>query len=74
MSLAITTSKEQLHRVYTAVLKGIHDVFSSDFDYSIDPILLKKILSGKGHWVPKKELLGFNFDGVDHTLWVAESK
>ena len=41
ISLAIATAKDQLNRVATAVMTGIHDVFPLDTENSEDDISLK---------------------------------
>lgn len=74
MSLAIGTSKETLQHVSTAIMKGIHDVFPAEEDPTKDPISFKKIKKGEGHWALEKELLGFDFDGVAHTIWLSAAK
>ncbi len=43
-------------------------------DDSKDPISAKKLNKGKGTFDTKKCLLGFDFDGVNKTIWLEEAK
>jgi hypothetical protein len=74
MSLVIATSRQQLDHVSAGIMMGIHDVFPPDADDSNDPISLKKLRHGEGQYSTSKTLLGFDFDGVNKTLWLEESK
>ena len=74
MSLVIPTSGKQLQHVANAVMRGIHDVFTPDDDDCNDPILVKKLEKGDGKFCTKKCILGFDFDGVEKTLWLEEEK
>ena len=38
------------------------------------PILEKKLKQGNGRYATKKIILGFEFDGVNKTLWLEEAK
>jgi hypothetical protein len=72
---AITpTSKEQIKHVARGILHGIHDVFPPSKDDERDPISLEKLKKGKGTYDTTKCLLGFDFDGVNKTMWLEESK
>jgi hypothetical protein len=53
---------------------GIHNVFPQDDKEEDDPISLKKLLQQDGAWEMIKDLLGFVFNGVDHTMWLLEGK
>ncbi len=55
-------------------MAGIHDVFPADDDDSNDPILEKKLKQGNGEYATKKIILGFEFDGINKTLWLEEAK
>lgn len=74
--IATPASQEQLRHVATAVMTGIHDVFTPDDDDSNDPISLKKILKGEGEFAMEKDCLGFDFDGepYKHTMWYEAAK
>jgi hypothetical protein len=74
MSLVIPISQEQLQHVATAVMTGIHDVFSPDNDDSNDPISKKKMIKEEGHYPNRKTLLGFDFDGSAKTMWLEVAK
>ncbi|KAL7533277.1 hypothetical protein ACHAWF_011989 [Thalassiosira exigua] len=74
MSLAVATSKAQLRHVAAAVMTGIHDVFPPAEKDKEDPISFKKLEKGESQFALQKELLGFDFDGEAHTLWLAEEK
>ena len=74
VSLVIPTSREQLRHVSTGIMTGIHDVFPADDDDSNDPISEKKLKQGDGRYATKKIILGFEFDGVNKTLWLEEAK
>jgi hypothetical protein len=49
-------------------------VFPPSTDDSMDPILVKKLRKGKGTFQPNKCLLGFDFSGVNKTIWLEEEK
>ena len=74
INLVLATSKEQLRHVSSAILHGIHDVFPADDNDDNDPISLKKLRKHEGRYDTTKELLGFDFDGVHKTMWLAEGK
>ncbi len=74
MSLVIPTSEGHLRHVANAVMQGIHDVFPEESDEETDPISLKKLKQGEGRYSTQKCILGFDFDGVDKTLWLEEEK
>jgi hypothetical protein len=76
MSIVIPVTQQQLDHVHvaTAVMTGIHDVFPADEDEDEDPILLKKLMKGEGEYSTMKTLLGFDFNGVNKTMWIEEAK
>ena len=74
MSIVIPVTRQQLDHVATAVMTGIHDVFPADEDDEEDPISLKKLTKGEGEYDTRKTLLGFDFNGVDKTMWLEEAK
>ncbi|KAL7544865.1 hypothetical protein ACHAWF_008225 [Thalassiosira exigua] len=55
-------------------MHGIHDVWDPDEDEDKDTISVRKVKKGEGHWELEKELLGFDFDGTNHTIWLAAKK
>ena len=74
MSLVIATSRRQLEHVGKGTMMGIHDVFPlSDIDAD-DPISEKKMKKLDSQFSTRKTLLGFDFDGVDKTMWLQEEK
>ena len=74
--IATPASQEQLQHVATAVMSGVHDVFTPDDDNDKDPISLSKILKGEGEFAMEKDCLGFYFDGepYKHTMWYEAAK
>ena len=74
MSLAIATSQEQLKHVGTGTMMGIHDVFPPCDTPNQDPISEKKMEKGDSQFCTQKTLLGFDFNGIDKTIWLEESK
>ena len=74
MSLAIATSKQQLLHVGTGTMMGIHDVFPKCEIKNQDPISEKKMERGDSSFDTQKTLLGFDFDGVEKSMWLEEDK
>jgi len=74
VSLVIPTSREQLRHVSTGTMTGIHDVFPADDIVSNDPISEKKLKQLDGEYSTKKTILGFDFDGIEKTIWLEEAK
>ena len=75
MSLVIPISKSQLLHTAAAVMTGIHDVFpANDEDDGDDPISEKKLKKFEGQYSTIKTLLGFDFDGVNKTMWLETAK
>ena len=74
LSLVILTLAQHLWHVATAIMMGIHDVFPADQDNTNDPISLTKLSKGEGQFSMQKCILGFDFDGVDKTMWLEEEK
>ena len=56
------------------ILHGIHDVFPASNDDIRDPISAKKLRKGDGTFDTKKCILGFEFDGVEKTIWLENDK
>jgi hypothetical protein len=74
ISCIIPTSKEQVAHVARGIMHGIHDVFPPSEDATKDPISHKKLRKGDGTFETTKCLLGFDFDGVNKTLWLEDTK
>jgi hypothetical protein len=74
VSLVIPTSCEQLCHVSTGMMTGIHAVLSADDIDSNDPISKKKLKQLDGEYSTKKTILGFDFDGIEKTIWLEEAK
>ena len=63
-----------MEHVARGILHGIHDVFPPSADNTTDPILAKKLRKGEGTFDTTKCLLGFDFDGINKTIWLEEAK
>ncbi len=74
ISCIIPTSRKQIKHVARGILHGIHDVFPPSADKTKDPILAKKLCKGDGTYKTTKCLLGFDFDGINKTIWLEEAK
>jgi len=74
ISCIIPTTQQQVEHVARGILYGIHDVFPPSEDDSTDPVSAKKLRKGDGTFETTKCLLGFDFDGVNKTLWLEEAK
>ena len=74
ISLAAAKSKEQLEHIAKSVMHGVHDVFPADEDDDNDPLSMKKLLKLEGDWALLKEILGFEFDGVEKTMQLEPKK
>ena len=74
ISFVLAPSEEQLRHVATAVMHGIHDVFTPDADEERDPISAKKLRKGDGAFSTRKCVLGFDFDGAEKKIWLEEEK
>ena len=70
----IATSQRQVEHVARGILHGIHDIFPPSKDDTTDPISHKKLRKGKGTFETTKCLLGFEFDGVNNTIWLKMEK
>ncbi len=53
---------------------GIHDVFPADDNNANDPISEKKLKQFEGGYATRKTIIGFDFDGVNKTIWLEEAK
>ncbi len=74
ISCIVPTSRKQIEHAARGILHGIHNVFPPSTDDSKDPILAKKLCKGDGTFETNKCLLGFDFDGVNKTIWLEEEK
>ena len=74
IALVVPKLQDQLDHMATAIFKGIHDIFPEDAKDSEDPISLKKLLEDEGMWAITKDILGFNFNGLDKTIWLDDKK
>ncbi len=52
----------------------IHDAFPADDNDSNDPISEKKLKQLDGEYSTKKTILGFDFDGIEKTIWLEKAK
>ena len=57
MSILISTSREQLEHVATAIMTGIHNVFPADIIDSNDPIFKTEITKGGGAILTSQDAL-----------------
>jgi len=74
ISLLIGYSREHLTHIARATMMGIYDTFPEDPTPSNDPISLKKLLKGDSDYRSTKSILGFEFDGVEKTIWLEDEK
>ncbi len=74
MAIIIPTSWQQVEHVARAVKMPIHDVFPDNEVASEDPISEKKLKKGEGTMSTQKSLLGFDFDGIEKTIWLKSEK
>ena len=75
MSLVIPVSQSQLKHVAAAVMTGIHDVFPAHEDNDGDDPISEKILKQlEARYATLKTLLGFDFDGINKTMWLEYAK
>ncbi len=77
---AATQSKDGTHipTIRRAAIHGIKVVFPqpavTKHKDGKDPISWKKLLQGNGHFQPKKDMIGFSFDGVKRTVHLPLAK
>ena len=74
VSLVIPASHEHLRHVSTGTMTGIHNVFPANEIDDNDPISKKKLNQLNGEYSTKKTTPGFDFDGVNKTIWLEEAK
>ena len=56
------------------MMTGMHNIFLADDNNSNNPISEKKLKQLDGEYALTKTIMGFNFDGVNETLWLEEAK
>ena len=74
MAIVIPTKKEDVTHVGRAVMHGIHDVFPADDNDENDPISEKKLFKREGEMSTTKTILGFDFDGIEKTMWLESAE
>ncbi len=74
ISCIVPTSRKQIEHIARGILHGIHNIFPPGTDNSNDLILAKKLRKGDGAFETNKCLLGFDFAGVNKTIWLEEEK
>ena len=74
--MAIATSHQQLDHFANAMGHGIHDVFPTATDATNNPMAFKKMERGDCLYLydSKKDIPGFDVDGVKKTLWLEDAK
>jgi hypothetical protein len=72
--LRFPTTREQIEHVTRGILHGIHNVFPPSGDDYCNQISLKQLKKGEGTYNTTKCILGFDFKGVNKTIWLEESK
>ncbi len=77
---AATQSEDGAHipTIWRAAIHGIHAVFLptsvTKHKDGKEPISAKKLATGDGNFTTKKEMIGFMFDGVKHTVQLPPAK
>jgi len=74
MAIVIPTTQEDVTHIGRAIMHGIHDVFLADDNNANDPISEKKLFKGEGEMSTTKTILGFDFDGIENTMWLESAK
>ena len=77
--IAMSNNVESAHlwQLSRAMLHGIHAIFPPPEvtgHTGYDPIAYKKMVDGDGIWDVYKEILGWDFNGVDYTIQLLEKK
>jgi hypothetical protein len=55
-------------------MHGIHDIFPAD-DNNVNNLISKnKLMKGEGAMLMAKTILGFDFDGIEITMWLESAK
>ncbi len=73
ISCIVPTSRKQIEHITRGILHRIHNIFPPSTEDSKDPIMVKRLRKGDGTFETNKCLLGFNFDGVNKTIWLEEA-
>ena len=71
------TSCNNLTKMSRSMLHGVHSVFPPPeitHHSGADPISEKKLGQGDGTWATRKEILGWNFDGIEYTIQLPVKK
>ncbi len=74
MAIVIPTTQHDVTHVCRAVMHVIHNVFLADDNNANDPISKNILMKGEGVMSTAKTILGFNFDGVEKTMWLESAK
>ena len=72
--MAIATSQQQIKHLGRGTMHGVHDVFPEDKVDEDNPLSFKKLKKLEGQYDVQKELLGFDMDGVEHTMILGVGK
>ncbi len=74
MAIVIPTTWHNVTHVGRAVMHGIHDIFPAD-DNNVNNLISKnKLMKGEGAMLMAKTILGFDFDGIEITMWLESAK
>jgi hypothetical protein len=74
MAIVIPTTRQDVTHVGRAVMHGIHNIFLADDSNANDPISKNKLMKGEGAMSTAKTILGFDFDGIEKTMWLEPAK
>ncbi len=74
MAIVIPTTRQDVTHVGQAVMHGIHNIFLADDNDANDPISKNKLIKGEGTMSTTKTIFGFDFDGVEKTMWLESTK
>ncbi len=71
------SDKAHLQQISRAMLHGIHSIFPPPHvsgHNGFDPVSEKKLHEGEGVWSHHKEILGWEFDGLNYTIKLPDKK
>jgi hypothetical protein len=74
MAIVIPTTRHDITHVGRVVMHKIHEVFPTDDNNANTPVSKNKLLKGEGVMSTTKTILGFDFDGVEKTMWLESAK
>jgi hypothetical protein len=74
MAIVIPTTRHDVTHVGRAVMHGIHDVFPANDNDANELISKNKLMKGEGVMSMAKTILGFDFDGIEKTMWLESAK